>query len=255
MTDINYADKIAKLLRKAESTSGPEGDALLAKAQELMITYSIDEEMIAKAQGQTVRDELTVKMIDLTGIYRKALVQIVHVVTYANTCRGFITERGNTVTYHVAGHTSDVDRVILLYTSVQLQATTGMRAHWRDASRPWMSAMEGYKTRREFYLGFARGLTDRLAVARQAAESAAASNHAEREHVAADDASTSVALVLRNRTDAVDDWFDETYGSKLHTVRRSYSSGGADARTAGVAAGRNADVGATRVGGSRQALA
>ena len=259
-----YADKIAKLLRKAEGNTTPEeAEALVAKAQELMTQYAIDEELLARARGQEVEDKVVEKHITYKGVYSAALYNIGRAVARANGCKTLISKmRGGTILY-VVGMESDVERVKMLDASVQIQATSALVQWASDGIEPWMTPMEKFKTRREFLFGFASGLTLQLTAARKAGERQAAEAEAARlneddavdREAAKETASESVALVVRTRKQRVDDWYDERYGGTTRTVSRNYSSGGYGAASAGSEAGRRADVsGRGRVGGSARQL-
>jgi hypothetical protein len=84
--------KIEALLRKAESTNfGPESEALIAKAHELMARYSIEEAMLHKASG--IRDEVIVLTIPVKR--KGAVSQERHVLLTQSAkwqrCRAIIT--------------------------------------------------------------------------------------------------------------------------------------------------------------------
>src|ERR1051326_8295178 len=104
-----YADKIAKLLRKAESTTQEEAELLVQKAQELMTQYAISEELISRAKGENAkkREEIIEKTINLTGQYRNELWDIGATCARNNDCRVLIG-RGSTVTLYVIGFESEV---------------------------------------------------------------------------------------------------------------------------------------------------
>lgn len=265
-----YAEKIAKLLRHAEKAgTQEEAETFLTKAQELMVTWAIDEEMLAKAQGKQVQEQIVEKHIAYTGIFQAALYDIGAAVAKANNCRvmistrdyvrdadGKMTKKKNTVLY-VIGFESDVARVRMLDASVQIQATSAMTRWWKEQDSSWMSSMEKFKARREFLFGFARGLSSKLREAAKAGQAQAVANEAARHgdtEEAKAEATTGVELVLRSRADQVKDWQDEKYGGSLRRVSRNYSSGGYGASQAGHAAGRSADVGGSRIAGRRGEL-
>lgn len=253
-----YADKIAKLLRKAETTDNEhEAEALTAKATALMETYAIDEEMLARARGEQRQEQITTVRIKYTGIFQSALMDIGWAVAVAHDCKGFMAkvtwEKPTHTDLALAGFESDLARIQLLDTSLQLQCTTAMRVWWNSQDRSWMSKMDAFKAKREFIMGFASGAGSKLRAARKAGQQEAAKHEAERTGKDMAAASTGVELVLRSRSEQVKDWYDTTYGRSTRKVTRRYSSGGAEARSAGVTAGRNANTGNPSVG-SRKAL-
>lgn len=253
-----YADRIAKLLRKAESTTPEEAEALVAKAQALMTQYAIDEIMLAQVQGRQLQDEIVEETIQYTGIFMTVILDVGFTIARFNDCRGFFSKhdyaKPKRVDLHVIGYKSDVERVRLLDASLQIQCSRALTEWRRTSSEALFSKMESFKQRRQFIVGFNQGLSSQLAAARRAGLEAAAQTEAQRSKVAADVATQSVALVLRDRKSQVDDWYDRTYGRSLRKVSRRYSSGGASAHSAGVAAGRSADTGKPSVGGSGKAI-
>lgn len=254
-TGEKYADKIAKLLRKAESTnSQEEADALFSKAQELMLTYAISEEMLAKAQGKTIEDKIVTDYIDYSGSYREALFDIGAAIARANDCKVLITKNAyagyddkgkmKTVTrLTMIGFRSDVDRVRLLDASIQIQAALALRNWAKENVKGYWSGMEKYKQRRAFLFGYASGLSAQLMDARRAAVKTVSDEHGEK----------GVALVLADKSARVKDWMDEQYGNSLRTVKRSYEKP-AGGFTGGFNAGKNANVNRPSVGGNKGAL-
>lgn len=266
MTDQEkYADKIAKLLRKAENSAATpaEAEAFVTKAQELMTTYAITEELLARARGVNLeqREEIVEETIDYTGIYRQALYDIGSAIAKANNCRCLVSnltyKKPQTTRLHVIGFKSDVDRVRMLDASLQIQAIGGMRKAEKDFLQSWMSGMQKYKSRRDFIFGFAHGLDQQLARANRRAEAEAAAQEEIRltgtgvdcpsAHATAEQ---SVTLVVRDKRERVQDWMDKTYGDSLRSVSRRYSSGSGQARGMGHEAGKKADAGTRgKVGG------
>jgi hypothetical protein len=258
-----YADKIALLLRKAESTTPQEAELLISKAQELMTKYAIEEAMIDAARG-VERDEITEEEFIYVGIFRKALGALGYYIMQANGCRGVYAEwpsftdaDGKTwkevYRLNAIGFKSDIERIRALDASLQLQATTAMTRWWKEEDRSWYSRADAYKARREFLFAFASGVNNRLHIAKRAGEKAAAKDVVSQTSQTAEEATASVALVLRSRKDRVDDWIDEKYGKLRSSSSRSYASGGAGARTAGFSAGSRADIGQPGMG-SRKAI-
>lgn len=241
----DYADKIAKLLRKAESTtSDPERDALIAKAQKLMTTYSIDEAMLA-GKGDAVREEIVQTVLEYVGIFQGFTMGIGSTIARANGCRTVFHKRTYTKpTAHlltVHGFESDVRRVEMLNASLQVQCADALNRWWKTVDSSWMSAMERFKNRRQFVIGFNTGLHMQLQRATAEAKQETVARIAAEESKTEDEVSSSVALVLRDRKDAVDDWMDKNYG-KLASRTRRYSSG-STGQSAGMKAGLRANAG------------
>lgn len=246
-----FADKIGKLLAKAESTTPEEAELLLQKAQELMSRYSIDEAMVAAARGVESAEKVVEERIVYTGIFREAAFDIGRALVEPNECRHLISRRGNTTTLVVIGFEGDVSRVKMLDASVQIQARGALLRWQKDQDRTHMSSMQWYKARREFLFGFSEGLRSQLDAAHKKAVKEAKAD----EKPSPDSPSSgSVEIVLRDKKQRVTDWIDEKYG-RLSTTSRRYSSGGYAARGAGHDAGRRADAsGRGKVSGSAREL-
>src|SRR4051794_139851 len=91
-----YAEKIAKLLAKAESTTPEEAELLIGKAQQLMTEYAISEAMIDAARGVSV-DEIEQCRFAYGGFLRKDLGEIAWAVLRANDCKGVYSTMGTTI--------------------------------------------------------------------------------------------------------------------------------------------------------------
>lgn len=246
-----FADKIGKLLAKAESTTPEEAELLLQKAQELMSRYSIDEAMVQAARGIESAEKVVEERITYTGIFKDAAFDIGRALCEPNECRHLISRQGNKTALVVIGFEGDVSRVKMLDSSVQIQARGALLKWTKDQDRTFMSGMQWYKARREFLFGFAEGLRAQLWAAHASAVKAAKAD----EKPSPDGPSSgSVELVLRDKKQRVTDWIDQTYG-KLGSTSRRYSSGGYAARDAGSTAGRRADAsGRGKVQGRTKAL-
>lgn len=258
-TELKYADKIAKLLAQAESTTGPESEAFMEKAARLMVAYQIDEAMIAQARGLTL-DELVQDEFDYAGIYRHGSMRVAAAVAkhFGLKC---VTDyeaasEPKRSRLYVVGFRSDVERARLLDTSLQLQCASAHAAWWKlhKADFSWMDRGTTYRTRRDFVFGFAAGLTDKLATARREAQQDASHSEAERSNVSDAEASASVALVLVNRKERVDEYYDTVWGGQTRCITRNYGSGARGGRDAGYSAGRNASTATGGIGGGRGAI-
>lgn len=254
--ELRYAEKIAKLRDLIErAATDEEADTATRRAQELMTRYAISEEVIARVRGREVPDTVVSVKITYTGIFHQAAHDIGSAVAEHNDCRTLIYPTGRSTVLEVIGFSRDVERVKMLDASLQLQATVAVTRWWRaldDTS--WMTAMQRYKARRTFLFGFARGLSQKLAQARDAGRRDAQEDARTETGESAELVAMSTELVLRDKSGHVDDWVDRTYGSSLRTVKRRYASGGAAASDAGRAAGRRADVGQGGLPGTRREL-
>ena len=251
--EVDYADKINKLLRKAESTTfAEERDAYLEKAQKLMTLWGIDEAMLAD-RADKPREEIIKDTVEFGGIYKSALFKLATYPAGLHNVRTLYHNRtwgeNKAVVITLIGFESDVRRVKMLATSLQLQALQALKTDSKQFIQDWMSGMEKFKARRSFVDGFCQGVYARLQNAVRAAEQEDAINRAAAANTTVEEASSEVAIVMRSRRDQVNDWMDREYG-QLRTVRTGgYQSGGMGARAAGEAAGRRANTGDTGLGG------
>lgn len=231
---------IRALLAKAEATTFvAEAEAFTAKASELMARYALDEAMVwADAPGDGgVPTEIRL-VVHRPFTAQKAV--LVNAVATAYGCQALRLGRfGDDGAEHVSviGFASDLTLVETLVTSLFLQLTSAMTAPLPGPSRRPASQVAAW--RRSFIMGFTSTVTDRLRAdrARATADTDAAAGDRSDER--------SAALVLRDRSAAVDDEFRQRY-PRIRTSR--VSSGTSEAgRAAGTSAGRTADLGGRRL--------
>lgn len=249
-----YADKIAKLLRMAETIDDPaHAENLTNKAQELMVKYAISEALLAVAQGEQLQDEIVRETIKYTGIFHMALFDIGKQIAVANNCKHLImTHSGKTQSdLIVVGFSKDVRNVKVLDQSLQVQASTAMQRWYRTQDVTGATPMMKAKMRRQFLFSFAQGLGARLREANRAGTADAVKEEAERSGTDADTLKKSTDLVLLTKKERIDEWMDKEYGKTLKMVKRNYSSGGYGASVAGYNAGKNADLGDPRLAGKK----
>ncbi|MBU6232409.1 DUF2786 domain-containing protein [Patescibacteria group bacterium] len=284
MTDTQekYANKIAKLLAKAESTSPEEAEILIAKAQELMAQYAVEEAMIDAARG-VERDEIEQRTVVFTGNNRAELADLAWRICQVNDCKvvqwqttvvdeegrkavrvrrnwrsgqyeAEVTNRKKAIKYEITGFRSDLERILLLESSLRLQAISSLTNWWRDegkAQYDWETYSHKVRIKQEFLEGFTNSVHSKLQTAKRTGQQAAVKVEAKRTHATDESAGESVALVLRSRKDRVDDWYDKHYG-KLRKGRSSYKQSlSGSAYHSGTAAGARADVGQSQVRGRK----
>lgn len=256
-----YADKIGKLLAQAENPGATEAEAtaFMEQAARWMIKYQIDEAMVAQARGLTI-DELVQDEFDYTGIYQYGSVRVGAAVAKHFGLKVVQSlNRDGTPKYsrlYVIGFRSDIERARLLDTSLQLQCANAHATWWKANKNDfaWMDRGLAYRTRRDFVFGFAQGLDAKLAMARREAQRDASHSEAERSHVSEAKASESVALVLVNRKERVDEYYDTVWGGKTRASRGSYAGGVRGGRDAGYSAGQRANTATTGIAGGRGAI-
>ena len=243
-------DKVRALLAKAESTQYAEEAALYtAKAQELIAAHAIDTAMLEEREG---RGRVVTRLIHIPNPYPKEKFLLLGGVARANNCRailglerdtlmemaddGSLFERkGKWAT--VVGHESDLDLVELLFTSLLVQAVNVMLAHGTQVNAWGENRTKSF--RRSFLNQFAWTVRERLEAARATV------------HEEAEAAGSSALPVLVRREKAVEQDVEERF-PHVTALRTSVSN--AEGVLAGHDAGQRADIGTTRVAGTRRTL-
>lgn len=156
MTDQEkMADKIAKLLAKAEGTTNEqEAATFMAAAQRLMLQHAIEEGMLAKADPARRTRPIIEKMDfgkNVAGI--KALRILLSGVGETNRCRVWMS--GDRKYMFVAGFEEDVRFVLMLNQSIRIQMATALGV---AAQEPFAAAL-GKKT---FAVNFMFGYVGRV---------------------------------------------------------------------------------------------
>lgn len=230
-------DKIAALLRKAESTTPEEAKTLTAHAEKLMLKYSIDKLSIdAKraVSGKSVADEPIVReYVMFTSIYAQ------HVVSNAARCVDafgvtrslFITGSG-WAELMIYGRADDVAQVKLIITSLNLQAVAALSRWWKENRHYYAFSpkFDGYKARRSFLQSFFNGAAYRILQSHR--------------QVIEESNEPGTALAIRSLADRLTNFID----AKNPTKHRDRTSGGDRwAANDGFAAGRQANVGDPQV--------
>jgi hypothetical protein len=261
MTDdlrAKWADRIAALLRKAESTdSADEAETFFAKAQELMSKYAIDEAMLAASNPEARRsDPVEWDEFVTVGIYRHALYMLDYYVLLVNGCKaieipGSPWRTIDSKTYketriiRAVGLKSDIEKARIMATSLKLQCMRAENTWWKEHQELYRSMPKGkqHQARRGFMLAFASAAFTKMKEAQARGQKSAEAEHGK----------DSVALVLRDKSLMVSDEFNRVYPQTRGKTSR-LSAGDAFARSHGHAAGQRADIGQPTVGGNRKQL-
>lgn len=211
---LDYADKVRKLLAKAESTdSKHEAEALTAQAFKLIQQHDIDEANLT-ATGQTTADEpIIVRYVACHGIFNEVLVSLGHAV--AASLRGVQSIRDGSGTRSqmiFVGYESKVQLVETLFASLTLQQAGALKRRWKDMS-PFMIAstsMEKFKWKRSFGLGFAYEVRTRFEQLRKEADV---------------EVSDSTAIVLYDKDKKIDQYVEDAFKVKMVSKRLSSDFG------------------------------
>jgi hypothetical protein len=248
-------ETIRKLLALAER-AGTEAEAEVAnrKAEAMIAEYGIEAAMLADAGA--IADEVGNRIMVLPDPYARQKaqlltdisgplrVQVIWNLAASRRIKGFQV--------HLFGMQSDLDRLDVLFTSLLVQAATGMAqarpdavAGWRqqDLSWTWVNELKPTATqvaafRRDWLAGFGRKVSLRLKESE---------NRAKADAPAASGGAPGAELVLVHRDDlvkrAIRGFYPRLGSSRARAVRN------ADAYNHGYAAGARADLGGARIAG------
>lgn len=211
--------RVRNLLAKAESTQfEAEATAFTAKAQELMTRHAIDMAMLGHGAVGDNEEPIMIR-IPLDAPYVDAKALLLHVVAEAGRCRS--AQHGRLDLAVVMGFAHDVAAVEMLFTSLLVQAQAALAAAGENA--PPGTRVRSQAFRSAFLVAFASRIGDRLrAINERVVETATA------------ESGGSFQLVLRDRSDAVEEAFNRRFSRLTERgVRGGYDG-------AGYASGRQA---------------
>jgi hypothetical protein len=252
-----YAERIAKLLTRAEGTDNQhEADLANEMAARLMEKYAISADLLAQARGAEIQDHIVEERIEYGGIFHMAKWDIGKAIaTNVPNVEHMISRPGGShSTLILIGFSKDVERVKLLDASLQLQASSAMQRWWRDQNKSWMTPMQKSKERRGFLVGYANGVSMKLARARREGREDAIDEEAKRSARDASEVRKSTELVLVSKGEQVDQWIDSKYGNTIHKVKRNYQTGGWSAKAEGYREGQRANTGDPSIGANRKGI-
>jgi hypothetical protein len=233
-TDTKLAKKTAlidQMLKKAESTTPEEAEALLEAATKLMARYGVTEAMLV-ATGAKAKEEIGGTTVKIKGIYSRELMFMIYHVCRASGTTRILYSKWSDTDYRVTiyGYESDVKAMVALAESLLVQATHATAVWWRQhrAEYKWLAPFDQFVQRRTFVTGFGDGAAQKMreAMAVATAESDA-SGH------------TGTALVIRDRGKEVEEFINSKAGRSRSFNTRS---GNYAAAAAGRAAGTRADI-------------
>jgi hypothetical protein len=242
-TKLDVADKVRKLLAKAEdpAATAEEAEALTAKAQQLMTKYAIDLAMVADGARA---EQFIERGWVVNGPYAAHKISIINAVARANDCRAIYTDlRGGRKRIDVVGYPTDVEWVETLSRSLEVQLAAALTSALRH-KRP---DVHGRTFSVAFVEGFATEISSRLQRARRAAVAEAEAARGPEEH------GPSVALVLVAKSERVEEEFMVRHpqARTVHRRVRLLSWSGYDP---GRAAGRQATLARGAVGTGRRGV-
>ena len=228
----DYMSIIRNLLNKAEdsATTPEESEALVAKAQELMVKFQIDQET-AVAAGTEKREELGTRTAfrDEKGKrIVKARRELYMALANLNSCRVVLHGANGRDGVTMFGHRSDLFMVDTLYASLVIQLHTALSTAQRAGEVHGQSGAVSYAH------GWVRRVIDRLNTTKFMTTVESPGN----------------ALVLVDRSAVVQAKINETYGNKLRKVKLNTSVRDLGAYGVGDRDGQNADLGGVGVAGA-----
>lgn len=227
--------RVRKLMDKAAATSNPhEADAFASKAAELVARHRIDPEQLS---GRASDDQLAIREILLgRGAYVRARLSLLSAVARNHDARVVFGSSPTGTIAYVAGYSSDLEVVALMYHSLHSQAAAQMAAQRRSTA----SATQRF--RRSFLFGYAERMGLLLEESRRDVEASAGGD--ETAGVVATN-----AVALQERSSRVDDFMERSFGR----TRAARAAGMATTTgwAAGYEAAGRADVGRARLAGRR----
>lgn len=237
MADEKILERIVLLMRKAESTTPEEAEALMEHAERLMVRHGIDQaRAAAAAAGRDIKpEEIVRRRVDFSGVYAHALGQIGCDITYAyGVTHPLIARWPGGARLTIVGFESDAVAVESLVSSLVLQARVALDQWWTRMKRAgevdWLRPSERTKARRDYLIGFGLGAAARLHTMRQRVE-------------VEEEATPGTAVVLLDRKAAV--------AASLDGVGKARSLKiGASVRD-GIQDGKKANVGGRGLSGRR----
>lgn len=235
MTLTPIEEKIALLLKKAESTDSPqEAEALTEAAEKLMLKHGIERAMLDMTHDK--KEEIVVVKYDLKGTYAYEQMLAAHAIARALDLRLFYADQrswSGGVRISIVGFKSDAEDALMLILSLLTQATVAVKV-WAKAELPsWYTPSEKYKARRSFIEYFGKGAAKRISDNRL--------------KTIEEVGGTGTELVLVKRSEMIDEFYG-TLGLRSKSDRREASIAGVGA---GFTAGQNAATGERGITGTK----
>ncbi|WSA80461.1 DUF2786 domain-containing protein [Streptomyces sp. NBC_01799] len=234
--------KVKAILRMAEDPAATqaESEAFLQKATALMAKYGIEQAML---RGDDPTPEQPAdRVMDIAPPWVGECKRLLSSIAYALRCHPIYPGgKADKHRVHLFGYASDLHSVEVLYASLRLQMLQGAE---RADSRHRLPGELPRAYKRSWMLGFVRAVALRIGEAERAARADTERDRAEA--VATDGAvpGRSVALVLADRTTAVQAKVAAHY-PKVGKVRRTRFAGSGYRQ--GHADGQQADIGGLTV--------
>lgn len=266
---MSTIERIGALLAKAEATDNEhEREAFMSKAQELSTLCQIDLEIARQRQADKTKREAPVKETVLlldhdVKTLRHHFVDLAYAIARTNNVKMLYWPTNTRLRANLFGFPSDIEVMRLLFSSLVVQMVSAAdayiktkaykgetykvevvkRTYWGHDYEYVDKPVDARVARNQFYNAFIGEIARRLLEARDtASESKWATSGGE---------STTGALVLKSRSDEVNEFYSVNCGkvSRSSVSRTTHSGGSAGA--AGTSAGRSARMSSSKGIGSR----
>lgn len=228
-----WLEIVRKLLAKAEdpACSLAEAEAINDKVTQLIAKHSIDEAMLKASNN--VKEEIISITVHVPDPYEKAKGTLLgRIAATFNCMRISLTEKNK---YKLIGHMSDVEKVYMLYLSLNMQ----MQGQLVQAQVHKPAYEHGKTFNASFVTGYVVSASDKVKIAYASAM----------KDVKDSSTGNGMELVLKNRKEQVLSKVHEEF-PRLTFGRTALSSNSQSGYGHGKAAGQRADVGSSRIGRS-----
>lgn len=232
-------EKIRAVMRLAEDPATPEKarENHMAHAHKMIAKYGVDQALLSAAATDPA--EIVKLAFTVRAPYARDRSSMVWKVARAMKIPAIrVFAGGKSQDFHLFGTQANLDRFELLFRSLELQMVMSMAQTERTGYGPPPGTPK-ITWRKSFMEAYAKRVAWRIEYAEQlaAGEAQTASG-------------TSAALVLKSESDRALAAYNRTYPTHTNVSRSTSTVGYA----AGAAAGSRADIGGTRIGGSRRTI-
>ena len=259
---MSTIERIGALLAKAEATDNEhEREAFMSKAQELSTMCQIDLEIARQRQADKTKREAPVKETVLllehdVKTLRHHFVNLAYAIARTNNVKMLYWPTNTRLRANLFGFPSDIEVMRLLFGSLVVQMVSAADAYIKTKAykgetyfgndewgRVCTKKVDARVARNQFYDAFISEVSRRM---RDAYKTAADSKVA-----TSDGESTTGALVLKSRSDEVNEFYSANCGKVSHSGGNRTIHSGGSAGAAGTSAGRSARMSSSKGVGSR----
>jgi len=217
-------DKVRKILAIASRSDNPgEIAAAQSMAQKLITQYQIDEASL----GAISDDGIMSHRVDMEGPYISDKSVLLNAIALPNFCKVL---RGSNYCL-IFGYASDIELCVTLYESLVIHMVSEMTTKLDQYKKSSTNKTHTQSWIKSFFSGYAVSIRERIKEAKEGAIKEA------------DSTGTSVALVLRDKQHAIEDYWQSLVSKKPNKkVVKSL-----DGYKAGIASGAQANLQQTQI--------